>query len=55
MNFEGSLILEELASRGLVEDFYAAVDADDLPKIVSILRSAGIDDEKIREVLKEIT
>jgi hypothetical protein len=54
MNFEESEILAELASRGLLEAFYEAVDADDLEKVVRILRSVEIDDETIRSVLEQI-
>ncbi len=52
--FEGSLVLEKLASLNLVDDFYEAVDSDNIDEIVSILESADIDDETIEIVLKKI-
>jgi hypothetical protein len=54
MNLEETEILAELASRGLLEDFYEAVDADDLARIVRILRSIDIDEQTIKTVLDEI-
>lgn len=53
-NFEGSLILEQLAAIGLVEDFYEAVDADDVGRVVSLLRQAQVDEPTISELLKEL-
>ncbi len=47
-------ILEELASRGLLEEFYEAVDADDVGKIARLLRSVDFDEETIRNVLEKI-
>lgn len=52
--FEGSELLEELASRGLLEAFYEAVDNDDLGKITSLLRSIDMDEETIRSVLEQL-
>jgi hypothetical protein len=51
---EGSELLAELASRGLLEKFYEAVDNDDLPQVVNLLRSIDIDDETIKSVLEKI-
>ena len=54
-DFEGTLILEELASRGLLEAFYDAVDADDFARIVALLRTVDIDEEEIAHVVNKIT
>ncbi len=54
MDFDGSEILAELASRGLLEKFYDAVDADDLERVVGLLRSIDIEEEVIRSVLESI-
>jgi hypothetical protein len=51
-DFEGSLILEKLAQVDKLEDFYEAVDADDFHRVVSLLRSAELDEEEISMVLK---
>ena len=52
---EGSEILEMLAMVDMVDEFMEAVDSDNLPEVVNILQEAGIDDESIKSVLKEIT
>lgn len=51
---DGSELLAELASRGLLEKFYEAVDNDDLGKVANLLRSIDIDEETIRIVLEQI-
>jgi hypothetical protein len=52
--YEGSLILEQLTEHGLVDDFLEAIDSDDINKVVSILRKAGVEDSTIKLVLEEI-
>ncbi len=52
---EGSEILEMLAMVDLVDEFMEAVDSDNLTEVVNILKEAGIDDESIRNVMKEIS
>ena len=54
MNYEDTELLAELASRGLLEVFYEAVDNDDLVKVTNLLRSIDIDEETIRSVLDQI-
>ncbi len=53
-DFEGSLVLEKLASLNLVDDFYEAIDSDNIDEVMAILESAEIDDETIEIVLKKI-
>lgn len=53
-DFEGSVVLERLAAMNLVDEFFDAVDSDDLTEILALLRQAGIDDETIEEVLNQI-
>lgn len=53
-DFEGTIILERLASLDLVDDFFEAVDSDDIREVISLLRQADIDDETIGIVLKKI-
>ena len=53
-DFEGSRILEQLAARGLVDDFLEAIDSDDVEGIISLLRDAEVDDESIQVVLKKL-
>lgn len=54
MDFDGSEILAELASRGLLEKFFEAVDNDDLDRIIHLLRSIDIEEDAIREVLEQL-
>lgn len=50
-NFEGTIILERLASLNLVDDFFDAIDSDDKREVVSLLKQAEIDDETITIVI----
>lgn len=53
-DFEGTLILEELATYGLVDDFFEAIDSDDIEEAISLMKKARIDVETIRLVVKKI-
>lgn len=53
-DFEGSLILEKLASLRLVEDFFDAIDSDNMSEVVSLLEEVNIDEDSIQSVLKQI-
>jgi hypothetical protein len=53
-DFEGSLVLEKLASIGKVEAFLEAVDADDFKTAASLMKSAKIDAETRAIVLKKM-
>ena len=53
-DFEGSLILEKLASLDLVDEFFEAVDSDDLVRVAAVLRAADFEDEIIRTILDQI-
>lgn len=53
-DFEGSIVLEQLASMDLVDDFFDAIDSDDLDKVVFLLKKARIDGETIRETVDKI-
>ena len=50
-DFEGTLVLEKLATRGLVEEFFEAIDADDFGRATSLMKKAGVDSETIQIVL----
>lgn len=54
MEFDGSEILAELASRGLLEAFYEAVDNDDVGKIAKLLRAVDFDEETIKSVIESL-
>lgn len=52
--FEGTLVLEKLARIGQVEEFFAAVDAEDLKKASRLMKAAGIDERTISITLRKI-
>lgn len=52
--FEGSLVLEQLAAIGKVEEFFDAVDADDIRRAVQLMKSADIDASMIATVVRKM-
>lgn len=53
-DFEGSIVLEKLAKVNLLDDFFEAIDSDNIKEVVMLLRQADVDDETIEEVLNQI-
>lgn len=53
-DFEGTLVLEKLAEIGKVEDFYEAIDSDNIQKAYRLMKKANIDQETINFVLKKL-
>jgi hypothetical protein len=53
-DFEGTLVLEQLASIGKVDDFFDAIDSDNFEKAVHLMKKAQIDSETIAIVLKKM-
>lgn len=53
-DFEGTLVLEQLASIGQVEDFFDAVDSDDEERATALLRQAKVDAPTIALVLRKM-
>ncbi len=53
-NFEGSLVLEKLASFNLLNKFYNAVDNDDIELVKKLLKHAQIDRDEIKIVIEKI-
>jgi hypothetical protein len=53
-DFEGTLVLEQLAEIGRVEDFFDAIDSDDVERAASLMRSARIDASTISMVIKKM-
>jgi hypothetical protein len=53
-DFEGTLVLEKLAEIGKVDEFFEAIDSDNLSKVNALLKKAGVDSESIQMVLKLI-
>lgn len=53
-DFEGSLVLEQLAAIGKVEDFFDAVDSDDVERATRLMRRANVDAPTIAIVLRKM-
>jgi hypothetical protein len=52
--FEGTLVLEKLAELGRVEDFFDAVDADDVERATALMKRAGVDAATIAIVITKM-
>jgi hypothetical protein len=53
-DFEGSLVLEQLAAIGRVEDFFDAIDSDDVERAASLMKQAQIDASTIATVIRKM-
>lgn len=53
-DFEGTLVLEQLAKVGLVDDFFDAIDSDDIERAISLMKKARIDASTIATVVEQI-
>jgi hypothetical protein len=53
-DFEGTIVLEQLAAIGRVEDFFDAIDSDDTDRAVSLMKKANIDARSIAIVVKKM-
>jgi len=53
-DFEGTLVLEQLASIGKVEDFFDAIDADDVRRATDLMKSANVDASTIATVISKM-
>jgi hypothetical protein len=51
-DFEGTLVLEQLAAIGQVEDFFDAVDADDVHRATQLMKKANVDAATIATVVR---
>ena len=52
MDFEGTLVLEQLAAIDKIDDFFEAVDADDTRRATALMREAGVDPATIAIVVR---
>ena len=50
MDFEGTLVLEQMARAGRLDEFMDAVDEDDLERATALMRRAGVDARTIAVV-----
>jgi hypothetical protein len=53
-DFEGTLVLEQLAAIDLVEDFFEAVDADDVERATRLMKRANVDAATIAVVVRKM-
>lgn len=53
-DFEGTLVLERLAEAGKLEEFYDAVDSDDVPQAVRLMKAANVDAATIATVVRKM-
>ena len=53
-DFEGTLVLEHLAAIGGVEDFFEAIDSDDVQRAASLMKRAKIDASTIAMVVRKM-
>jgi hypothetical protein len=53
-DFEGTLVLEQLAAVGKLDEFFAAVDADDLHRAAILMKRANLDASTIATVIRKM-
>jgi hypothetical protein len=53
-DFEGTLVLEKLAAIGRVEDFFDAIDSDDVARAARLMKRAKVDASTIAAVVRKM-
>jgi hypothetical protein len=53
-DFEGTLVLEQLAAISEVEEFFDAIDADDEARATQLMRRANVDAATIAIVIRKM-
>ena len=53
-DFEGTLVLEQLAAIGKLDEFFEAIDADDVALARSLMKQAKIDASTIAIVVRKM-
>ena len=53
-DFEGTLVLEQLAVIGKVEDFFDAIDSDDVQRATALMKKARVDPSTIAMVIRKM-
>lgn len=53
-DFEGTIVLEKLATINKVDEFFEAIDSDDFKRAAMLMKKADIDNETIAIVLKKM-
>ncbi len=53
-DFEGTLVLEQLAAIDAVDAFFEAIDADDARRATALMRKAGVEASTIAVVIRKM-
>lgn len=53
-DFEGTLVLEQLAEIGEVDEFFDAIDADDEARATQLMKRANVDAATIAIVIRKM-
>jgi hypothetical protein len=53
-DFEGTLVLEKLAAIDKVEEFFDAVDSDDVGRATRLMKAARVDPATISTVIRQM-
>lgn len=53
-DFEGTLVLEQLAAIGKLTEFFDAIDKDDVARAIKLMRRANVDYRTIAVVVQKI-
>jgi hypothetical protein len=53
-DFEGTLVLEQLAAIGRLDDFFEAIDSDDIELATSLMKKANVDAKTIAVVVRKL-
>jgi len=53
-DFDGTLVLEQLAAIDKVDEFFEAIDSDDAARAVALMKRAGLDAPTIATVVKKM-
>jgi predicted transcriptional regulator len=53
-DFEGTLVLEQLAAIGELEAFFDAIDSDDVRRATTLMKRANLDAATIATVIRKM-
>ena len=53
-DFEGTLVLEKLAAISRLEEFFEAVDSDDVGRAAALMKKANVDATTIAIVIRKM-
>ena len=53
-DFEGTLVLEQLAAIDAIDDYFEAIDSDDVSRAVALRKRAQVDAATIAIVVRKI-